>query len=112
MDELIENLLDIQAVKSVKRQGNSVLRIDLFSREIPGSEAEEIKADLRKVTPKIKARLESSRKEKEISGWEWMVRPEKQYQETSLGKSKVSDRKSKGYKPSHYKVAVEHSSSD
>lgn len=107
MDDLIEDLLDIEAVKNVKRQGDSVLRINLFSREIPGSEAEEIMADLRTVTPKIKSRLDKARKETHISGWEWMIRPEKQYQETSLGRSKVSDRKSKGYKPSYYQVSID-----
>lgn len=107
MDKLIEELLDIEAVKNVKKQGGSVLKINLFSRKIPDSEAEEISADLRIVTPKIKSRLDKARKETSISGWEWIIRPEKQYQETSLGRSKVSDRKSKGYKPSYYQVSIE-----
>jgi hypothetical protein len=107
MEDLIQDLLEIDGVKNVKRHGGPVLRINLFSREIPGSEAEEIRVDLRKVTPKIKSCLDDARQNGDISGWEWIVRPEKQYQETSLGRSKVSDRKAKGYDPSYYRVSID-----
>lgn len=50
MKKIIQNLRDIQGVKNVKRQSVSVLKINLFSREIKNSEAEIIKGDLRKIS--------------------------------------------------------------
>jgi len=49
MENLIKNLREIRGVKSVKKQSGPVLRIDLFSREIKGSDASEIKGNLRKI---------------------------------------------------------------
>ncbi|WP_414837129.1 hypothetical protein [Candidatus Nanohalococcus occultus] len=106
MDELIENLLGIDSVKAVKRQSDDVLKIELFSREIPNSELVEIRGDLRTVTPTVRSKLENARESGEINGWSWIVRPEKKYQSTSLGRDKVSDRKAKGYRPGHYRVNV------
>ena len=106
MKELIQTLRNIEAVKAVRNQ-SGVLKIELFSREIPDSEAVEIRGNLRSITPKVRAALKEVSKEGEIGGWEWIVRPEKKYQSTSLGKDKVSDRKSKGHKPGFYRVSVE-----
>ena len=47
MEKVIEDLRSIDGVKNVRRQSGPVLRIELFSREIPGSEAVEIRGDLR-----------------------------------------------------------------
>lgn len=107
MEELIQELKEIQGVKSVKKQSGPVFRIELFSQEIKGSEVFDIKGDLRKITPRIKSVLDEARKEGVFSGWEWIVRPEKKYQETSLGKRKVSDRKAKGHKPDYYRIAIQ-----
>lgn len=106
MENLIKNLREIRGVKSVKKQSGPVLRIDLFSREIKGSDASEIKGNLRKITPRIKSTLDDARKNSVFKGWEWIVRPEKQYQETSLGKGSLSDRKAKGHKPDYYRVSI------
>jgi len=62
MENLIKNLREIRGVKSVKKQSGPVLRIDLFSREIKGSDASEIKGNLRKITPRIKSTLDDARK--------------------------------------------------
>jgi hypothetical protein len=106
MEHLIEDLLELDSVKSVKRQSGPVLKIELFCREIPNSELVEIKGDLRKTTPRIRSILEDNKKGGEISGWNWVVRPEKKYSETSLGRLKISDRKAKGHRPGHYRVSI------
>lgn len=107
MEDLIQDLIEIQGVKNVKKQSGPVLRINLFSREIKGSDASEIKGNLRKITPKIKSTLDEGRKKGVFTGWEWIVRPEKKYQETSLGRDSISDRKTKGHKPDYYRVSIQ-----
>lgn len=107
MEELIDDLRAIEGVKSVKRESGPVLKIDLFSREVPGSESEKISGDLRKISQKIRNSLENASSEGVFTGWEWIVKPEKKYQETSLGRRKVSDRKAKGHEPAYYRVSIE-----
>lgn len=107
MKKLIEDLLEIEGIKGVKRQSGPVLKLELFSREIKGSEASEIMGDLRKITPKIRSALKNGKEKGYISGWEWIIRPEKKYQTTSLGKKSLSDRKSKGHKPDYYRVSIQ-----
>jgi len=107
MEDLIQNLIEIQGVKNVKKQGGPVLRVNLFSREIKQSEASEIKGNLRKITPKIKSTLDEGRKNGAFSGWEWIVRPKKKYQETSLGRDSISDRRTKGHKPDYYRISIQ-----
>lgn len=107
MEDTIQELIEIEGVKNVKKQSGPVLRINLFSKEIKGSDASQIHGNLRKITPRIKSILDNARKNGVFSGWEWIVRPEKQYQETSLGKRKVSDRKAKGHKPDYYRVSIQ-----
>jgi len=107
MEKLLENLRSIEGVKTVKLQSGPVLKIDLFSKEIPGIEAEEIRGDLRKISPKIRNRLEKARKNSEISSWNWIRKPQKQYAETNIGTEKVSDRKPKGHRPPYYTVSIQ-----
>lgn len=107
MEELIENLRSVEGVKNVKKQSGPVLRINLFSRELPNSEAEVIRGDLRKTGQQLRNALEEARKDGTISSWEWIVKPQKKYTETSLGKGKISDRKDKGHKPAYYRVNIE-----
>lgn len=107
MQQLIQKLSGIEGVKNVKKYNQRVLEINLFSREIPGSEAEEIRGDLRKISQNIRNTLEKSRKQSRIQNWEWINKPEKQYEETQLGKRKVKDRKDKGHKPAYYRVSIE-----
>ena len=97
---------ELDSVKAVRRESGPVLKIELFSRPIKNSDAVKIKGDLRTVTPKIKSRLDNARDSGEISGWQWIVRPKKKYQKTSLGIDKVSDRKDKGHKPGFYRVSI------
>lgn len=105
MEKAVEKLREIKGVKNVKRQ-SSTLKINLFSRPVSGSESEEISGDLRKISQKIRHTLDEARNDGVFQGWEWIAKPEKQYQETKLGKRKVSDRKSKGHKPAFYRVSI------
>lgn len=106
MQEVIEELRSIEGVKNVRRQSGPVLKIELFSREIPGSDAVEIHGDLRTISQKIVNSLDEASSKEVFDSWEWIVRPEKKYQETSLGRGKVSDRKDKGHRPGYYRVSV------
>lgn len=107
MEQLIKNLRELEGVKNVKHQSGPVLKVNLFSREIPNSEAEQIRGDLRKLSQKLRNQLEQARKDGDIDSWEWIVKPEKQYTETSLGRDSITDRKDKGHKPAYYRIAIE-----
>ena len=89
MKNTIQELRDIKGVKNVKKQSGPVLKINLFSRKIKGSEVEEIKGDLRKISQSIKNTLDEAKTTDEFNGWEWIVKPEKKYSETRLGRSRV-----------------------
>ncbi|QGA80490.1 hypothetical protein [Candidatus Nanohalobium constans] len=106
MEHLINELSGIKGVKNVKKYNQKVLEVNLFSREVPGSEAEEISGDLRKISQNIRNTLEEHRKKGKIQNWEWMNKPEKQYEETRLGTDKIKDRKEKGHKPAYYRISV------
>lgn len=106
MEEVIEELREIKGVKNVRKQSGPVLRIELFSREIPGSEAVEIRGDLRSISQRIVSALDEASSNGVFDSWEWIVRPEKQYQETGLGRGSVSDRKEKGHRPGYYRVSI------
>lgn len=107
MEELIQEIKEITGVKNVKKQSGPVLRINLFSKDIKGTETSEIKGNLRKITPRVKTLLDQSRKNGVISSWEWIVRPKKKYRETSIGKTSISDKKPKGHKPDYYRVSIQ-----
>ncbi len=107
MQELIQELRDIQGVKNVKKQSGPVLKVNLFGRPVPNSEAVEIKGDLRKISQKLRNQLDQAQEKGEISSWEWIVKPEKKYTDSSPRDLKVSDRKDKGHKPAYYRVAIE-----
>jgi hypothetical protein len=98
---LLEKLMDIKGVKNVKKR-DSGLRINLHTKPT-GSDAEKILGNLNKISQNIRNTLDDS---EEISGWEWTVRPQKRYTETSLG-GKVSDRKEKGHRPAYYQLTVQ-----
>lgn len=105
MREVIDELRDIEGVKNVKRHSNT-LKINLFSRPIPGSEAVELSGDLRKISQSIVSVLDGARSSGSFENWEWVQKPEKQYEKTKLGKKKVSDRKDGGHKPGFYRVSI------
>ena len=107
MKQLIKQLNEVQGVKNVKRRGGPTLRINLFSRKIPGREAEEIEGDLRKIAPKIRVRLEEAEESSEIKAWNWIQKPQKKYDETGVQTEKVNDRKAVGHKPPYYTVSIQ-----
>jgi len=106
MENLIKDLREIDGVKNVRRQSGPVLRIELFSREVSGSEVVEIRGDLRSISQRIVSVLDEASGDGVFDSWEWIVKPEKQYQETRLGRRKTSDRKEKGHRPGYYRVSV------
>jgi hypothetical protein len=103
----LEDLRQVDGVKYVKRKSGGTLRIDLFSREIPGREAEDIQCDLRKTSQRLSSRLDDAVKSGEIGGWSWVEKPQKQYRDSSPDSVQVSDRQGAGHKPSHYTVNLE-----
>ncbi|WEL23325.1 hypothetical protein [Candidatus Nanohalovita haloferacivicina] len=108
MKQLIDKLRDIDGVKAVRKQSGPVLKIELFHREIPNSEAVEIRGDLRSISQNIVNILDEARNEGEFESWEWVRKPQKRYQETSLGRNRsVSDRKAKGHRPGFYRVSIQ-----
>jgi len=107
MKKLLSELNNVQGVKNVKRRSGPTLRINLFTTEIPGREAEKVKGDLRKISPKIRARLEDAKEKGEIEVWNWIQKPEKQYCQTGIDTEKVSDRKAIGHKPAYYTVSIQ-----
>ena len=108
MRQLIGNLRSIDGVKAVRKQSGPVLKIELFHREIRNSEAVEIKGNLRSISQNIVNVLDDARSEEVFKSWEWIRKPKKQYQETSLGRNRaVSDRKVKGHKPGFYRVSIQ-----
>lgn len=107
MEELIQKLNEIRGVKNASRKPGPSLEIKLHSRDIPGSENFEIKGDLRSISASIRKKLEEARKNSGIQKWHWNVKPEKQYQETSIGTKKIKDRKSAGHKTDYYKITLE-----
>lgn len=107
MQDLIEEINDVQGVKSVKRRSGPTLKVNLYSREIPGREAEELQGDLRKISPKIRHRLEQAREKSLIDGWNWIQKPEKKYDETGIRTEKISDRREVGHKPPFYTISIE-----
>lgn len=107
MEQLIKDLREIDGVKAVRRQSGPVLKIELFHQEIPNSEAVKIQGDLRSISQNIVNTLNEARNEEVFESWEWVRKPEKKYQETSLGQNRsVSDRKAKGHRPGFYRVSI------
>lgn len=97
---------ELDYVKNVKNMSDSTIKINLFTRDIGSPDLVEIKGDLRSIGQNISSELNSLKNDGEISGWKWMEKPEKKYQETKLGRDAVSDRKSRGHKPGYYRVFV------
>lgn len=107
MQGIINKLRVLEGVKAVRREGEDVLKIQLFTKEIPETEAVEIHGDLRSISQKLVNTLNEGKGE-EYGRWNWIQKPEKKYQETSLGgRSGVTDRKEKGHKPGFYKVVLD-----
>ncbi len=106
MQSLLGDIRDIEGVKNVRKQSGPVLKVELFSRELKGSEAEEIMGDLRKISRNLREKMDEAREDGDIPGWEWVIKPEKRYQERSLG-GNVTDRKPKGHKPAYYRISIE-----
>lgn len=105
MNDRFDGLRELDYVKNVKERDSSI-KINLFTRDVGDSDIKEIKGDLRSTGQNISAELDRLKKEGEIKGWKWMEKPEKKYQETSLGRDKIADRKPKGHKPGYYRVFI------
>ncbi|MFB6174989.1 MAG: hypothetical protein ABEJ87_03345 [Candidatus Nanohalobium sp.] len=107
MKELLKQLNQIQEVKSVKKRSGPVLKIDIFSREVPGREAEKIPGDLRKTSQQIRNNLEKAKENSEIKAWNWIQKPEKKYRDRAKKAENISDRQSIGYRPAYYTVSIQ-----
>lgn len=107
MDQLLKKLNELDAVKAVKRRSGPTLKIELFSREVPGREAEKIPGDLRKISQQIRNTLEESREGSEIKAWNWIQKPEKKYRNRARNTETVSDREAIGHKPAYYTVSIQ-----
>lgn len=103
MKKLIQNLNDIEGVKSARLRGEKLVMVKPHKIELENQEEDKIPVDLRKLSRNLKKTLSNSKK---LKSWDWNVKPQKQYKETSLGGS-ISQRKSKGYDPSNYLITIE-----
>lgn len=103
MDEVITELRHLEGVKAVRRFSGS-LRVELFSRPVSGTDMVEIDGDLRKISQSIRQVLENGRADGVLDSWEWIVRPEKKYRDSSPVDG-VSDRSSKGYDRGFYRIS-------
>lgn len=108
MEKLLQELNSLDEIKAVKRFSGPVLKIQLFTHEIKGSEAVKVRGDLKSISQKLVNALNDARERGDIQGWNWVEKPEKKYQETNLGyDSSVTNRKDKGHKTGYYQVSVE-----
>ncbi|MFB6115919.1 MAG: hypothetical protein ABEK10_00250 [Candidatus Nanosalina sp.] len=103
MKDLVKKLGKVKGVKNVKNRGGK-LKINLYARE--KGEFYNIKGDLRKISQKLRNRLDTARENSVITAWNWVQKPEKKYTETRLDTEKVNDRKPSGHKPPYYTVSV------
>ncbi|PSH02474.1 MAG: hypothetical protein BRC26_00375 [Nanohaloarchaea archaeon QH_8_44_6] len=103
MDEVVGELRGLEGVKAVRRFSGS-LRVELFSRPVQGSDVVEISGDPRRISQGIRSVFEDARKEGIVESWEWVVKPEKKYRDSSPVDG-VSDRSAKGYDRGFYRVS-------
>lgn len=106
MKKLIEEISEINGVKNVRRRSGPTLKIELFSKQVPGREAEKIHGDLRKISQQLRSRLEQAEDRKDIQAWNWIQKPEKKYMERAKNSNRINDRESIGHRPSYYTVEI------
>jgi len=106
MESLLTDLRETEGVKAVKKRSGPTLKIELFSKKIPDTEAEKIIGDLRSISQKISNTLDKA-KDSEIKAWNWIQKPEKKYRQTSVKTEKVTDRKPIGHDPAYYTVSIQ-----
>lgn len=107
MESLLTDLRKIAGVKAVRKRSGPTLKIELFSKEVPGGEVEKIMGDLRSISQQISNTLTESREGSEIKAWNWIQTPEKKYSETGVRTEKVTDRKPVGHQPAYYTVSIQ-----
>ena len=107
MEKLLANLRDIKGVKAVKKRSGPTLKIKLYSKEIPDTEAGKIMGDLRSISQQISNTLTESKEKREINAWNWIQKPEKKYRKTSVKTEKVTDRKATGHEPTYYTASIQ-----
>ncbi|AOV94895.1 hypothetical protein AQV86_03140 [Nanohaloarchaea archaeon SG9] len=103
MEKVVGELKGLEGVKAVRRFSGS-LRVELFSRPVSGSDVVEISGDLRRISQEVRSVLEDARKEGVMESWEWVVKPEKKYRDSSPVDG-VSDRSVKGYDRGFYRIS-------
>jgi len=101
MEGLLRKIHSIEGVKSIDRHGDSVIRINLYSREIRKNQLYEIGGDLRQVSGEIRKVLEEN-----TESWNWNQKPEKKYREEGP-ETGVNDRKPLGHDRDFYSVVIE-----
>jgi hypothetical protein len=104
MSSLAKKLTKVTGVKTVENRGDT-LKIKLYSRE--KGDAHGIKGDLRKISQKIRHRLDEARSNSEIDTWNWVEKPEKEYRSKGPDIEKVNDRQPIGHKPAYYTVSMQ-----
>jgi hypothetical protein len=104
MSNLVKNLTKVTGVKKVKNRGDT-LKIKLHSRE--KGDVHEIKGNLRKISQKIRHKLDESRSNSKIDTWNWVQKPEKEYRSKGPDIGDVNDRQPIGHKPSYYTVSIQ-----
>jgi|APHM01.1.fsa_nt_gi hypothetical protein len=104
MENVINDIKHTRGIKSVKNRGDT-LKINLYSRE--KGDVHKIEGDLRKISQKIKHRLDEARGKSEIDSWNWVQRPEKQYRSKGPDVGNVNDRQPIGHEPPFYTVSIQ-----
>lgn len=107
MEELLNQLNEIEGVKTVKRRSGPTLKLELFSREVPDAEAEKIMGNLRSISQNIRSTLDNARENSSIKAWNWIQKPEKKYLETRINTEKINDRKPVGHEPAYYTISIQ-----
>ena len=101
MKSLVEDISELEGVRSVRKVGEGQFKIKHYSREVKGSDLVRIRGDLRSISQKISNKLDSL---DVLDGWEWTEKPSKKYTENNI--NSITDNKSKGYKPGYYIITV------
>jgi len=101
---LFSQIKGTEGIKSVKNRRDT-LKINLYTRE--KGDVYEIRGDLRKISQKIRHKLDEARSKSEIDGWNWVQKPEKQYRSKGPDIGNINDRQPIGHKPPFYTVSIQ-----
>lgn len=110
MKDLIDDINSIDGVKNAKFLDDRRIKINLYSKKVPGREAHKIKGDLKSISQNLSNTLSQCIGDS-IKSWEWIIKPSKKYDRKTGITSQVSDSRPVGHKPAAYKVHVKKTSS-